>query len=460
VAEAVSRSTGDVVVLLDARCEVRSGWLADLRLELAEHDVAAVQPLVLQPDDTIAAAGMAGRGSGVPLLAGHPPEDALRLKGHRVPALSDAAVAVRAEEAVAVLAPGFPGAEPAGTPAGARPSRRSGFRVAPTSWVTFHRKTQDGPLHAGGPPPHPALAGLCRPREVSEQLRWSIKLPSPPGPAGDRWGDTHYAAAFAGALRRLQQDVVTRRRGAHTAGPTHLDDVSLALRGRHPIPPTPGQLNVLWVISHPEAVDPAEFAGYDLVCAASTAWSHEMSVRTGREVMPLLQATAFHRSAGPAPASGAGAGVVFVGTNRGRRERPLVWQAVEAGVPLSVYGPGWEELPDGIWQGEYVANDRLPDLYRQHGIVLADHWPDMARHGFIANRVFDAVAVGAKVLSDDVVGLHDTFDPRDVVIVRTPDEIRRAVADLRAGGATPYAERLELSFDARAATLLDRVSRL
>ncbi len=73
-----------------------------------------------------------------------------------------------------------------------------------------------------------------------------------------------------------------------------------------------------------------------------------------------------------------------------------MWQAVEAGIPLSVYGPGWDGLPEGVWQGDYVPNAPLPELYRRHGIVLADHWPDMAQRGFIANRVFDAVGVGCR----------------------------------------------------------------
>ena len=34
-------------------------------------------------------------------------------------------------------------------------------------------------------------------------------------------------------------------------------------------------------------------------------------------------------------------------------------------------------------------------LYRTHGVVIADHWGDMAREGFLANRLFDAVASGA-----------------------------------------------------------------
>ncbi len=89
--------TGEVVVHLDASCEVRRGWLPPLLAPLADADVAAVQPLLLQPDDTIAAAGLSE--SGAPLLVDHPKEDALHLEGVPVPAISDLAVARRAGDA-------------------------------------------------------------------------------------------------------------------------------------------------------------------------------------------------------------------------------------------------------------------------------------------------------------------------------------------------------------------------
>jgi hypothetical protein len=295
-----------------------------------------------------------------------------------------------------------------------------------------------------------------------DQLRWSIKLPSAPGRQGDVWGDTHFAQALAVGLRGLGDDVVTCRMGAHTTSTNFLDDVSLALRGLYPVPPVPGQVNVLWVISHPDDVQPAELEGYDLVVAASVPWSHQMTRRTGRPVVPLLQATEFQRPPAPAPdlAAADWPGLLFVGNAGDARERPLVRRAVEAGVPLVVYGRGWSDLPPGVWRGEYVDNHRLPELYWRHGIVLSDHWPDMARHGFIANRVFDAVGSGARVISDDVVGLHEVFDPRDVVVADSAADIARAVADLRGRPRVEGVRRPSLSFGDRARTLRQLVAGL
>ena len=98
--------------------------------------------------------------------------------------------------------------------------------------------------------------------------------------------------------------------------------------------------------------------------------------------------------------------------------------AVEADIGLAVHGHGWSGTPAGpLVVGTAVANADLPTLYRAHGLVLADHWPDMAANGFVANRVFDAVAAGARVVSDDVTGIEDLFGGA----VR----VYRSVADLR-----------------------------
>ena len=101
---------------------------------------------------------------------------------------------------------------------------------------------------------------------------------------------------------------------------------------------------------------------------------------------------------------------VFVGGTNPRRPRQVVLDAVAAGVDLDVHGIGWAGTPaEPHWRSGYVANEELMSLYRSHGIVLADHWGDMAREGFLANRLFDAVASGVRVVSDPVPGL-DVFE--------------------------------------------------
>ena len=89
-------------------------------------------------------------------------------------------------------------------------------------------------------------------------------------------------------------------------------------------------------------------------------------------------------------------------------------------------------------------------------MVLADHWPDMAAGGFVANRVFDAVAAGARVVSDDVPGLGALFGDA-VRVARTADDLRaayEALVALPADPGTAAAVATRHSFLARAEVLL------
>lgn len=153
-----------------------------------------------------------------------------------------------------------------------------------------------------------------------------------------------------------------------------------------------------------------------------------MSKRSGCEVVPLLQASEFPPTPPvplPPPEERE---AIFVGSTHDGRHRRLVEDAVASGIQLAVYGAGWEGVvPDRQWKADYVRNEDLPELYRHHGLVLADHWPDMARQGFVANRVFDAVAAGARVLCDEVAGVEELFGPDRLRVCRSPEDIRTAV---------------------------------
>ncbi len=166
-------------------------------------------------------------------------------------------------------------------------------------------------------------------------LRWGIKLPSTLGPIGDLWGDTHYGESLAAALRALGQEVTVYRNGVHDSPLSFLDDVVVAIRGLRPIAPVPGCLNIVWVISHPEDVSPAELHGFDLVFGASTPWCQRMTDLLGREVHPLLQATDTRRRPDTSVLPGDGSEAVFVGGNQQGRHRTIVHDAMTAGCSWS-----------------------------------------------------------------------------------------------------------------------------
>jgi hypothetical protein len=259
--------------------------------------------------------------------------------------------------------------------------------------------------------PHPVVS---RPRvsvrETVPRLRWALKVASPAGERRELWGDTHFARSLAGALRDLGQQVVVDHREDFDRQSGHHDDVVLVLRGLERFQPAYGQVNLAWVISHPELLSQREAASYDRVLAASHSWADKMSRRWSVRIDPLLQATdpkLFHPDRGR---TDEGDPVVFVGGSR-QHYRQIVRHSVVSGLPLSVYGSDWEELiPPHLIKGTFVPNRDLGALYASAGVVLNDHWEDMRREGFLSNRLFDAVASGARVISDDVAGLDGMFD--------------------------------------------------
>jgi hypothetical protein len=300
-------------------------------------------------------------------------------------------------------------------------------------------------------------------RDRGERLRWSIRIAAHPGPRGDDWGDTFFAHDLAAALRSLGQEVVVDHRESHVRPLSeHLDDVTLTLRGLDDTPVHPAATNVLWVISHPDLVSPAELARYDLRFAAGPVWAERTQAATGLSVAPLLQATdpaRFHPGA-PDDAH-AGLDTVFVGKTRAVF-RPVVSDALQAGADLAVWGEGWADLvPDGVQRGTFMPNDELPALYRSARVVLNDHWDDMARDGFLSNRLFDAAASGALVVTDPVPGVEELFGGavlpyRDVAELRTLLRRGDAVSDVeRAERGTRIGT--EHSFRRRAETLLGAV---
>jgi len=296
---------------------------------------------------------------------------------------------------------------------------------------------------------------------AAPRLRWAIKIAAPPTEQGDRWGDVHFASDLAAALVRLGQHVAVDRKGAHERSTAGLDDVVLNLRGLATPRLRTDQVNLVWVISHPDQVDVAELAGYDLAFAASLTWSRAMTDR-GVPVEPLLQATDPARFHPGLAEPDSGPAVLFVGNSRGV-VRPIVRDALAAGTDLAVYGTRWAGFVDPVHVlGTYLPNETVGAAYQAAGVVLNDHWPDMAEHGFISNRVFDVVAAGGRVISDPVEGIAELFDGA-VLQYRTPADLARWTGPER-DSFFPAGKQLadisarvraEHSFDARAAKLLD-----
>ncbi|MBS7704240.1 glycosyltransferase family protein [Chelatococcus asaccharovorans] len=297
---------------------------------------------------------------------------------------------------------------------------------------------------------------------ASRCYRVAIKIAVPDPARRDNWGDWHFATGLRKALERLGCQVRIDCLADWSSGVTAGDDVNLVLRGLSRYRPVPGTVNLMWLISHPDAVDDDEIAGFDHVFVASEPYADKLATRHGGRVSALLQCTdpeIFHPALAPVadlPEA------LFVGNSRGV-ERPMLRDALAAGIDCAVIGEGWDALlPAGRLLAPHIPNRELFRYYAAGSILLADHWPDMAREGFLANRLFDAAACGATIVSDAVAGLDRVFGEA-IPVCTGPDDLAAVLATLRADPVARKARAAGLqemvrdrhSFDRRALHILD-----
>lgn len=300
--------------------------------------------------------------------------------------------------------------------------------------------------------------------------RWSIVTSAPKGDAGRQWGDYYFARDLAAALEQQGVHATVVSKAGANAQAREKDDVVVVLRGlRRVVPNRPHGPRatpttwILWVISHPELIEPGEREDYDLAFAASASWPRAAANEQLGDFTTLLQATNTERFTPLSTELGSRA--LFVGSTRGEF-RPIVRDALASGIDVELYGVGWEEFvePHQI-SGEFLANDELPVAYSKAAVVLNDHHADMARAGFLSNRLFDAVASGARVVSDNATGMREVFG--DLVLTYdSPDHLAQILRNpdahfgpRNAPAAVALKDRIlrEHCFAARAATLISAV---
>ena len=266
-------------------------------------------------------------------------------------------------------------------------------------------------------------------------LRCALTVAAPSSRVAQRWGDWHLAHALADSLRRLgcEARLQTADQADSLAG--RACDVHVVLRGLRQVRASEGQCHVLWIISHPEAIDDGELDEADLVLVASSRFAEHLRTRTDTRVGVMLQATD-HRRFTPCPADPAHHHDVTVVAKTRDVLRPVVADALAAGLRPAIYGGGWRELVDpSLVVADHVDNEALPAVYSSAGVVLNDHWETMKAWGFVSNRLFDVLACGTPAISDDVEGVAELFDGA-VLEYRDPPELRALVDEVLADPAT------------------------
>lgn len=262
-------------------------------------------------------------------------------------------------------------------------------------------------------------------RDWVDSQRFGICIGVPEREQSPRWGDYHFARAIQRQLEHLghptrifllpewEEEFVSR------------EDVLVHLFGLSEYKTQPGQLNLMWNISHPERVSVRRCDTYDAVFVASERFAEELRSSVTVPVHTLYQATDPDRFY-PDP-DGPHHDLLFVGNSR-RVRRRIIDDLAGTGYDLAVYGSDWTRdlIDQRHVRGEHVPNEELRRYYSSAKIVLNDHWDDMREHGFISNRIYDALACGAVVVSDHVAGIEEHLEGC-VVTYRSRDELLRHI---------------------------------
>lgn len=503
----ILHATGEIVVLLDQRVTVRPGWLGPLVEPVRAGEAVATQSVVSTRAGVVASAGYLLPPGGLPypafngfseqdvavsrdadrsglsreLMAARRSDllDVAGLDARFRVAFSDVDLTLRLSE-VSGLATRFV-VGPGGTITGS--SLALGEEILEQDQTAFLERWPDlvsdeaaalamTGLRSSGrvrrrerdvaPDVYEPVIDWIRDRE--RPLRWAIKIAARDTSVSYRWGDTHFAQGLRSALENLGHEVVVDLRDAWYRPTAHLDDVVLVLRGRSRYRPNPDQVNLLWMISHPDWCSEAELARFDRQFVASDLLARKYARKFGTGVQPLLQCTDITRFR-PLSRPMTGEQILFVGNSRGVR-RPIIDDAIATGLDVRVHGSRWAGLiPARNIAGDFIPNEGVAEAYASAGVVLNDHWADMRRELILSNRLFDLAACAANVVSDHVEGLEAifgklvrTYEHRAQLPEVIEEALRRREDEREARVELAETIRKQHSFDVRAKDL-DRAAR-
>ena len=249
-------------------------------------------------------------------------------------------------------------------------------------------------------------------KDVLESYIWkrkmAIKIPAPNWEEVEEWGDYYLALGLKKELERNDCEVILQVLPEWEGDGDARCDSVLVLRGLSRYNPKPQHFNMMWNISHPDDVTIEEYNQYQHVFIASEYWTSEIAKKVDVPLEAMLQCTdpeLFY----PDPDDDYKHDLLFVGNSRGVH-RKIIKDLLPTDEELAVYGSGWEGLIDKKYiKGDHIPNKELRKAYSSCKILLCDHWDDMRDKGFLSNRLFDASACGAFIISDNVRGIEDVF---------------------------------------------------
>ncbi len=110
--------------------------------------------------------------------------------------------------------------------------------------------------------------------------------------------------------------------------------------------------------------------------------------------------------------------------------RKTIQYAKNTGIQIDVFGDNWGNIlvdeKASWWKARQIPNDQLKYFYSSADIVLNDTRPDMIEAGFISNRIFDATACGAFVISDYMPEIEEIYGEA-IPMYKSPEEFKQLI---------------------------------
>lgn len=167
-----------------------------------------------------------------------------------------------------------------------------------------------------------------------------------------------------------------------------------------------------------------DWQNYDIIAVASPSFAKKLN-ENGIPAIFVPQFTNPEKFY-PAPSDALKTDILFVGSNW--HDRTSLRYALEEGFEVAVYGYNWAGIvPDDMYKASYIDNNKLNQYYASAKIVLNDHRPDMKENGFVNNRIYDATAAGAMVVSDYMKEIEEVYGD-SVPMYKNKEELREILS--------------------------------
>lgn len=264
-------------------------------------------------------------------------------------------------------------------------------------------------------------------KDYYEKPKIIIKTPVPSWNEIHKWGDFYVAEGLKEEFEKRGYIVKIQMLSEWGDSTDSIGDTVIVLRGLSYYRPKVQHFNIMWNISHSDLVSLNEYELYDHVFIASKYWVEQLKDKVKVPVECMWQCTDNNKFF-PERNEKYQSELLFVGNSR-KVYRKILKDLLPTEHNLSVYGADWEGLIDKKYiKGNHIPNDELHQAYSSCKILLNDHWEDMREKGFISNRIFDAIACGAYVISDEVSGLDELFEGR-VDTYETVEQLNQLIED-------------------------------